>query len=94
MIASNGLTWHNNRRFALRQLRDLGMGKSKLVGAVHTQAEMLIEEFKKHSGKPTKIPHAINVAVVNMIWQMVASKSMAQYESLRMALSTYAADKN
>lgn len=74
VVSSNDLTWHNNRRFTLRQLRDLGMGKSKLVGAVHTQAEMLIEEFKKQAGKAEKVPHAVNVAVVNIIWQMVASK--------------------
>lgn len=74
MVGSNGLVWHNNRRFALRQLRDLGMGKSKLVAAVHTQAEMLIEEFRKQAGRADKVPHATKVAVVNIVWQMIGSK--------------------
>ncbi|KAK4328291.1 hypothetical protein Pmani_001275 [Petrolisthes manimaculis] len=69
---SNGERWHNNRRFTLRQLRDLGMGKSRLVEAVHRQASMLVEELKKQSGQPAPIPHALNVAIINVIWQMVA----------------------
>lgn len=73
LVGSNGLVWHNNRRFALRQLRDLGMGKSKLVAAVHTQAEMLIEEFRKQAGRADKVPHATKVAVVNIVWQMIGS---------------------
>ena len=74
-MGSNGLLWHNNRRFALRQLRDLGMGKSKLVEAVHTQATILVEELRKQTGRPARIPHALAVAVVNIIWQMVGSKN-------------------
>ncbi|KAK3874427.1 hypothetical protein Pcinc_020632 [Petrolisthes cinctipes] len=71
--STNGELWHNNRRFSLRQLRDLGMGKSKLVAAVHNQATILVEELKKQSGQPAPVPHAVNVAVINIIWQMVAS---------------------
>ncbi|XP_045136590.1 cytochrome P450 2L1-like isoform X2 [Portunus trituberculatus] len=73
VLGSNGLLWQNNRRFALRQLRDLGMGKSKLVAAVHTQAAMMVEEFEKQAGRPACIPHAMSVAVVNIIWQMVGN---------------------
>lgn len=58
------------------------MGKSKLVAAVHTQAEMLIEEFKKQAGKAARIPHAVNVAVVNIVWQMVGSKWHPEYVKL------------
>lgn len=50
------------------------MGKSKLVSAVHTQAEMLVEEFKALAGHPTKVPHAVDVAVVNVVWQMIGGK--------------------
>ncbi|XP_063841591.1 cytochrome P450 2L1-like [Scylla paramamosain] len=73
VVGSNGLLWQNNRRFALRQLRDLGMGKSKLVAAVHTQAAMMVEEIKKQAGRPARLPHAMSVAVVNIVWQMVGN---------------------
>lgn len=71
LAGSNGLQWHNNRRFSLRQLRDMGMGKSKIVGAVQKQAKLLVEELKGQADKPAPIPHALNVTIVNVIFQMV-----------------------
>ncbi|XP_050695430.1 cytochrome P450 2L1-like isoform X1 [Eriocheir sinensis] len=72
--SSNGLLWHNNRRFTLRQLRDLGMGKSKLVETIQHQALEFRKSIAKQAGKAAPIPHDLHVAVVNVIWQMVASK--------------------
>ncbi|XP_050695435.1 cytochrome P450 2L1-like [Eriocheir sinensis] len=74
IASSNGLLWHNNRRFTLRQLRDLGMGKSKLVEAIQHQALQFRKSIAKQAGKAAPIPHDLHVAVVNVIWQMVASK--------------------
>lgn len=76
VVSSNGARWHHNRRFTLRQLRDLGMGKSRLVDAVHKQAVMLVEELKKQAGRPAPLPHAMNIAIVNIIWEMIAGESM------------------
>ncbi|XP_071546258.1 cytochrome P450 2L1-like isoform X2 [Panulirus ornatus] len=77
VVGSNGSIWRNNRRLTLRQLRDLGMGKSKLVGPLQTQAMILVEELKKQAGKPRPIPHALTVASVNVIWQMVVGKQFS-----------------
>ena len=71
---SNGALWHNNRRFVIRQLRDLGMGKSKLVEAVQEQALKLRECLAKDAGTPGEIPHQLHVTIINVIWQMVASE--------------------
>ncbi|KAK4328292.1 hypothetical protein Pmani_001276 [Petrolisthes manimaculis] len=75
VLGSNGSQWHNNRRFSLRQLRDLGMGKSKLVAAVHTQARQLVQELRKQADQPAKhLPIALSAAIMNIIWNMVASR--------------------
>ncbi|XP_042856202.1 cytochrome P450 2L1-like [Penaeus japonicus] len=74
VIASNGHIWQSNRRFSLRQLRDLGMGKSRLVAAVQEQALKMVGALKEQAGKPEPVPHSLKVAVVNVIWQMIASK--------------------
>lgn len=70
---SNGPHWHTNRRFTLRQLKNQGMGKSTLVSGIHEQANMLIGKFQEQAGKSAAVPYAIRVAVVNVIWHMVAS---------------------
>ena len=58
----------------MRQLRDLGMGKSRMVDAVQYQALQLRDSLAKQAGKPGEIPHQLYVSIVNVIWQMVASE--------------------
>ncbi|ROT68379.1 Cytochrome P450 2L1 [Penaeus vannamei] len=64
---------HTNRRFSLRQLRDQGMGKSSLVSAIQKQARELVEALKGQASKPERIPRDLRVAVINIIWHMVAN---------------------
>ncbi|KAK3870142.1 hypothetical protein Pcinc_024598 [Petrolisthes cinctipes] len=77
IIHSNGEHWHNNRRFTLRQLRDLGMGKSKLVSAVQSQSSLLVQELKKQAGRPAPIPNTLSLAIINVIWHMVSGKEFS-----------------
>ncbi|XP_042218258.1 cytochrome P450 2L1-like [Homarus americanus] len=86
VIASGGSLWHNNRRFVLRQLRDLGMGKSRMVAAVQWQGTQLVQQLKNQAGRPAPLPHALEVAIVNVIWQMVAGKQFEMSDSRLMEL--------
>ncbi|KAK7056562.1 hypothetical protein SK128_009149 [Halocaridina rubra] len=70
----NGRFWMNNRRFALRHLRSLGMGKATYESVIQYEAESLIKDMQKLSGKPTELPWSINVAVLNVIWRIVADR--------------------
>ncbi|KAA0184151.1 Cytochrome P450 CYP3213A7 [Hyalella azteca] len=75
VIHSHGSVWTENRRFLLRHLRDLGMGKTALEGSIQQEAEMLVDHLDKNCvGKPAAMNHSINCAVLNVIWQMLASK--------------------
>ena len=42
--------------------------------SVLEEATHLIEYFKKEAGKPLEIDFAVNVAIINVLWQLVASK--------------------
>ncbi|KAL7640316.1 UNVERIFIED_CONTAM: hypothetical protein RMT77_009731 [Armadillidium vulgare] len=74
MVVTNGPHWHNIRRFTLRHLRDLGMGKSKIVSAVLYEAKELVKVMKKQAGVPGPLPEALTPVVINVLWQMIASK--------------------
>ncbi|XP_064083979.1 cytochrome P450 2L1-like [Macrobrachium nipponense] len=74
VIMSNGQRWVNARRFLLRNLRDLGMGKSNLDEAIIHEARYLIEDMKRYAGKPSTFPESLNIAVLNVVWQMVAGR--------------------
>lgn len=59
----------------LRNLRDLGMGRTHLENSIHDEAKMLVEYLEKNSiDKPTEMDWGINIAVLNVIWQMLASE--------------------
>ena len=71
---SNGAQWQHDRRFFLRNLRNLGMGKSYLEGAINIEAEALVEDLKSYKNKAINYPTSFRTAPLNIIWQMVASK--------------------
>ncbi|RXG51102.1 hypothetical protein Avbf_11006 [Armadillidium vulgare] len=58
----------------MRHLRDLGMGKSKIVSAIQFEVTELVNHIKKQAGKPAPFPNVLTMAVINVLWQMVASK--------------------
>jgi len=74
VASSNGHQWQHDRRFVLRNLRNLGMGKSSLEAAINIEAEALVEDLKLYGGKPMKFPNSLKTATLNIIWQMVAGK--------------------
>lgn len=74
VVGSNKTIWHNNRRFSLRLLRDLGMGKSKLVEAVQKQATWLAGALSKQADKAAPVQHFLKVAVVNVLWQLIGGR--------------------
>lgn len=51
------------------------MGKTYLEEAIHREAAALVDDFKKNPGTNKNFPKSINVAVLNVVWQMVASES-------------------
>lgn len=74
IISTSGEHWQNLRRFALRHLKDFGMGKSRLVEAIQREANDLVIDFKRRAGSESimLLPHSIIIAVLNVIWRMVA----------------------
>ncbi|KAB7494265.1 hypothetical protein Anas_08787, partial [Armadillidium nasatum] len=49
------------------------MGKSKIEGLIMREVEDLVEDFKGLTKEPSKLPFSINIAVLNIIWQLVSS---------------------
>ncbi|XP_042884303.1 cytochrome P450 2L1-like [Penaeus japonicus] len=75
VFASNAHIWHTNRRFTLRQLRDQGMGKSRLVAGIHEQAQKLVRALESQANRSAPVPHALRVAITNVIWHMIAGQT-------------------
>jgi len=75
VVTGNGAPWQHDRRFLLRNLRNLGMGKSSMEDALHTEAQAMVEDLRKYEGEIVKeSPLSFRTVALNIIWQMVAGK--------------------
>uniref|UniRef100_A0A8C1MRH2 Cytochrome P450 2K1-like n=1 Tax=Cyprinus carpio TaxID=7962 RepID=A0A8C1MRH2_CYPCA len=73
IIFSNGENWKEMRRFALSNLRDLGMGKRGSEDKIIEEIQYLKAEFDKFEGtkKPFDTTRPVNYAVSNIISSIV-----------------------
>jgi len=71
IVFGDGQQWKEQRRFALKTLRDLGFGKSSMQSVMSEEVGKLVEELRCLTGKPTVLAHRTNLAVVNSLWQIL-----------------------
>ncbi|PAA86266.1 hypothetical protein BOX15_Mlig000805g3, partial [Macrostomum lignano] len=74
VILSEGSTWKEQRRFALRVLRDLGLGKSRMEEVISAEAEELVANFAALNGRPVNTKDLLSKAVANVIGGLVFSE--------------------
>ncbi|XP_038058639.1 cytochrome P450 2C15-like [Patiria miniata] len=67
--------WKDNRRFTLRALRKLGMGKAAMMeDRIIEEAGFVIRSFDQQQGRPFRSCDFTNLAVANMINSLVFGK--------------------
>lgn len=77
IVASSGRLWDENRRFTMRHLRELGMGKSALeVIVIDEIADFIQHNVEPNVGRDLELVMNVNVAVVNIIWRIIAGHRM------------------
>ncbi len=69
VLLSNGTEWTEQRRFALRHLRDFGFGKKSMEELIMTEVRKLCKEVEKVEAK------------TNNIWQELSKAS--RYSTLQ-----------
>ena len=71
---SEGREWQQRRRFALRAMRDFGMGRTGMLEKVHDELGHFLEEIDKQVGKPMKTRMLLTNTVSNVICSLVFGK--------------------
>lgn len=77
-MSSEGEFWKEQRRFTLRHLRDLGLGKRSLESIVVEEIIDVLKEIKGMAGpnweKPVEVQDVIGVAGINILWHVMAGQ--------------------
>ena len=73
LLFNDGQGWKAQRRYALKTLKDFGFGKKGLEGVLIEEADRMGEYFREQDGKPTLVLNLFNVAILNVLWQIVAN---------------------
>lgn len=77
--------WKEQRRFALRHLRELGMGKREMETVIHEEIRDLVEEVKRYSGpdygKPVPVRELVAATGANVIYHMLAGERFCLRDS-------------
>ena len=70
--------WKAQRRYVLKTLKDFGFGKKGLEGVLVEEADRMGDYFREKDGQPTLVVNLFNVAILNVLWQIVANHRYLQ----------------
>ena len=55
----------------------MGMGKSYIEESIMKEAQMVVDCLgKSYTDKPVQLDRTINLAILNIVWQMIASEQI------------------
>jgi len=79
MMFTNGPVWTEQRKFALRTLRDFGFGRKSMESLVHTELVYLNDALSARAGNGAVATNdLIQTCVLNCLWTMMAGKRFSK----------------
>lgn len=73
ILFSEGKTWAEQRRFAMKNLRTFGFGKNSMESLLMLEAQELGNYFSENLGKPLDLRSKFNASVLNSLWYICTS---------------------
>ncbi|TRY68671.1 hypothetical protein TCAL_03243 [Tigriopus californicus] len=73
LFLADGDNWKHQRRFTLKVMKDIGIGRSVSEDAMILEADKLVQEFDKTVYQDLLMDGQFNIPVVNVLWVMLAN---------------------
>lgn len=74
LLFTEGPQWAEQRRFAIRQLKDLGYAKSSLETLIQSEIVDFVNELKKECDHPISLRAKFNASILSTVWSLVVGK--------------------
>lgn len=74
LVFSDGDNWNVQRRFSVKLLRQMGMGRTHMIDHIEREAVDMVNHFRDIArlGCTTEMQHAFDIPVLNILWALVA----------------------
>lgn len=74
VVFSDGDNWDVQRKFSLKILRQMGMGRANMIEHIEHECNEIVQYFKRKSENDDLIEmqHAFDIPVLNILWTLVA----------------------
>jgi cytochrome P450 len=73
IIMTQGAHWTAQRRFSLKTLKDFGFGRKSIEDSMHSEVDEMIDTCFT-SNEDILLGTDFNIPIINVLWQIVASK--------------------
>lgn len=75
-ISKQGKYWKEQRRYVLKQLRDLGFGKTSMEDSLHQEVSKLVEFLKPMTNKKSNLDQTLNISILNALWAILVGEKL------------------
>lgn len=74
VVFTDGEDWDVQRKFSLKILRKLGMGRANMIEQIEKECVEMVDFFKKKATNESiiEMQHIFDIPVLNILWALVA----------------------
>ncbi|XP_058122926.1 methyl farnesoate epoxidase-like [Anopheles ziemanni] len=82
---ADGPNWEVQRKFAVRTMKQLGMGRNEFVRVIEREVHELVENFRQRAatGEVFPMSSSLDIALLNVVWVMMAGQRY-EFENARL----------
>ena len=74
ILFGSGQAWVEQRKFAIRNLRDFGFGKTSMEGLIMEEVKEVVDWIKRQNGKPIMLYRRLKLATLNALWAILSGE--------------------